>query len=91
MDDLISRQAAFEVLSDYYHHRTKIQHEALREALDRVPSAQSNGMWVEAKPFIGKHCSACGYEAYWDSDYGQQLFDYCPYCGADMRERGEDE
>ena len=25
-------------------------------------------------------CSACGNQAYWD-EYGQQLFDYCPYCG----------
>ena len=32
-----------------------------------------------------KSCSICGNEAYWDTDYGQQLFDYCPYCGADMR------
>lgn len=40
MDDLISRQAAYEVLSEYYHHRTDVQHEGLREALGRVPSAQ---------------------------------------------------
>lgn len=32
-----------------------------------------------------KSCSVCGNEAYWDTDYGQQLFDYCPYCGYDMR------
>lgn len=29
-------------------------------------------------------CSVCRNEAYWDTDYGQQLFDYCPYCGARM-------
>lgn len=29
-------------------------------------------------------CSECEHEAYWDTDYGQQLFDYCPYCGARM-------
>ena len=38
MEDLISRQAAYKVLTDYYHHRTEIQHIALREALERVPS-----------------------------------------------------
>ena len=41
------------------------------------------GKWIDAKPMsgkIGKVCSRCGDEAYWDSDYGQQLFDYCPYC-----------
>ena len=30
------------------------------------------------------YCSECENEAYWDTDYGQQLFDYCPYCGARM-------
>lgn len=29
-------------------------------------------------------CSICGNEAYWDTDYGQQLFDFCPNCGAKM-------
>lgn len=35
--DLISRKAAYETLTAYYHHRTDIQHEALRDALSRVP------------------------------------------------------
>lgn len=30
------------------------------------------------------YCSECENEAYWDTDYGQQLFDYCPNCGARM-------
>ena len=34
---LIDADKAFEVLSEYYHHKTDIQHDALREALDRVP------------------------------------------------------
>ena len=38
--DLIKREDAYEVLTEYYHHKTEIQHKALREALDRVPSAQ---------------------------------------------------
>jgi hypothetical protein len=29
-------------------------------------------------------CSICRNEAYWDTDYGQQLFDFCPWCGAKM-------
>lgn len=36
-----------------------------------------------------KFCSECKHEAYWDTDYGQQLFDYCPYCGARMVEENE--
>lgn len=36
---LIDADEAFRVLSDYYHHRTEEQHDALHEALDRVPEA----------------------------------------------------
>ena len=39
-NDPISRQAAYEVLTEYYHHTQETQHEALREALSRVPPAQ---------------------------------------------------
>lgn len=30
-------------------------------------------------------CSECQKEAYWDSENGQQLFGFCPYCGAEMK------
>lgn len=50
-----------------------------------------SGKWIYKPPkpnarFFSdtKVCSRCGEEAYWDSDYGQQLFDFCPYCGAKM-------
>ena len=36
---LIEADEAFRVLSDYYHHRTETQADALREALERVPEA----------------------------------------------------
>lgn len=36
---LIEADEAFRVLSDYYHHRTETQADALREALDRVQEA----------------------------------------------------
>ena len=36
---LISSDEAFRVLSDYYHHRTETQADALREALGLVPEA----------------------------------------------------
>ena len=35
-------------------------------------------------------CSNCKHEAYWDTDYGQQLFDYCPYCGCKMKIHKDD-
>lgn len=47
------------------------------------------GKWIDANPMtgrLGKVCSCCENEAYWDSDYGQQLFGWCPWCGAKMEE-----
>ena len=47
---------------------------------------RTRGKWIDGNGrdnFI--HCSVCDNEAYWDTDYGQQEFDFCPYCGADMR------
>lgn len=41
MVDYINRQTAYEVLTAYYHHKTDIQHAALHDALDRVPSADA--------------------------------------------------
>lgn len=37
-------------------------------------------------------CPTCGEAAYYDTDYGQQLFVFCPWCGHDTRngeENGE--
>ena len=39
MADLIERRMAYIFLTEYYNHRTEIQHRSLREALSRVPEA----------------------------------------------------
>ena len=44
MDDLISRHDVYDTLTDYYHHTTQTQHDALRDALSRVPSAQPESL-----------------------------------------------
>ena len=46
MSDLIRREDAYEVLTEYYHHHTDVQHDALREALSRVPSAELEQRWI---------------------------------------------
>lgn len=46
-----------------------------------------HGKWVMGKKYKVYHCSNCMEEAYWDTDYSQQLFRYCPYCGACMDEQ----
>ena len=45
-----------------------------------------HGEWIADERGI-HFCSVCDSEAYWDTDYGQQLFEHCPYCGADMRKK----
>ena len=39
MAEYIEREAAYETLTEYYHHTTDGMHSALREALNRVPAA----------------------------------------------------
>ena len=47
------------------------------------------GRWIHFNDDGIIFCSECKHEAYWDTDYGQQLFDYCPYCGARMIKDGD--
>ena len=88
---LIDKEQAYKTLSKYYHHTGMIQHQALREALDRVPVVDAqpvrHGHWVgiDDAPHDVWECDMCGYT--YESEY---RYNYCPHCGADMRE-GETE
>lgn len=55
-------------------------------AADVQPVRRGKWLHLNSDSFIS--CSECEHEAYWDTDYGQQLFDYCPYCGAKMEQEG---
>lgn len=65
---------------------------ALR-VIENMPAADvqpiRHGRWFHINNDGIIYCSECENEAYWDTDYGQQLFDYCPYCGAKMIKDGE--
>lgn len=60
-DDYIKRDDAFNVLTEYYHHKLGVQREALREALSRVPAADVQPVvrWVNVMDrlpeFTGKY------------------------------------
>ena len=77
----IDADEAYKVLTDYYHHKTEIQHDALKEAIERVPTVDAEPVrhehWKEHKDYPGLAylCSGCGYFTT-DRSY------YCPYCGA---------
>lgn len=81
----IDRQTAYEALTAYYHHSTETQHNALREALNKVPSADvqpvRHGRWIE-EPNCMYRCSSCG--SHYPSIRGYMYYCYCPYCGARM-------
>ena len=77
MADYIDRQAAYEALTDYYHHRTEIQHTALHDALNKVPTAQGRWEYVDYGGVGNYHCSRC-------RAIGKKDYEFCPRCGARM-------
>lgn len=90
MDDFISREAAYKTLTEYYHHSSGVQHTVLREALNRVPTAdvrpvaEISDAVDEVLDFLNENYNRMPYHIY------SELFDLvcgiCPHCGADMRE-----
>ena len=80
---LIDADEAYKILTEYYHHRTDIQHKALTEALDRVPTVEERpkSKWVECDD-IGMYyvCSNCR-KCYVEKGYETA---YCSHCGAEM-------
>lgn len=95
MGRMINTDAAYAVLTDYYHHTTDTQHAALREALGRVESVDAepvvhgrwvtDGMMMDCGEYLMTRCTACGTPF----EYGYDM-PYCPQCGAKMDERGND-
>lgn len=91
---MVNLEDVYQVLTEYYHHKTETQHEALREALIRVPSAERHGYDTgEGRLF---HCSVCGYDVFDIYEGNRDVYrldgfgkgwDYCPCCGAKMDER----
>ena len=84
---LIDADEAYKVLTDYYHHRTEIQHEALKEALLKVPTVDPfiHSSWKREEDEFGYYwaCSHCGNFSY----NGKSR--YCPHCGAQMEKTEE--
>ena len=79
MDDLISRQAAIEAVKQR-EWLTEDAKEILEEVLTQLPSAQperKKGEWFDG--YRWQRCSLC-------KQTGKKSWNYCPNCGADMRE-----
>ena len=85
---LIDKETAYTELSEYYHHKTFIQHLALSEALDRVPVVDAepvrHGKWIMKSDPFGFFdeipvCSECGC-----TTKLREKTKFCPNCGAKM-------
>lgn len=105
-DDYIKKKDAYSVLTDYYHHRTVIQHASLTEALNRVPSADvapvRHGRWVDKGTITDEkaevitewqsaRCTCCNKYHTTPYLYYFDNFAYCPNCGAKMDEEKDDD
>lgn len=85
---LIDAEEAYKVLTDYYHQRTEIQHDALKEAIERVPTVDAveivrckDCKWYERKYPWNGNIYECSYlEAPMDDN------DYCSW--GERREDG---
>ena len=81
---------AFHFLNDAQNPST--EWECVEDLIENAPTIEAepvrHGAWTKGyckdEEMNCVFCSACGKSAYWDTDYGQQLFPYCPYCGAKM-------
>ena len=72
---LIDIDAAYAVLTDYYHHTTDIQHAALKEALGRVET-------VDAAPVIRcRDCESYQINFHWCGLHYMEMHpkDFCSY------------
>ena len=100
MDELISKRAVIEAIekarANVGHNLERSIGKSIIEILDdvgrdvdRLPSAQpKRGKWISADAIFGGvpfYCSECG-ENTWDTVMGKPRWNFCPNCGADMRE-----
>lgn len=89
MSDLIERQAAIKAIEDlqdcYNGFSDTYDKACIIGVLEEVPSAQRKGKWIYLNGLDAFECSVCGRQMV------RNIFDYCPWCGAEMTKGEEDE
>lgn len=58
MADLIDRKATYYILTEYYHHKTQMQHVALLDALIKVPTVPTEQKWTPCGEELPKECGS---------------------------------
>ena len=100
-EDLIKRSDAIETAYQLRHKPNDEEWEDWLKSFNAIPSAdRPKGKWIrdrywsrgtgmgEEYGFFYK-CSLCEYEV--ENGYARCGFNFCPYCGADMRKGADDE
>lgn len=83
MKDLIDRRTAIDAVldrMDVEKYGRNAKPEEIQWALEKLPSAlpgRKRGQWIDG--YKRQTCSLC-------KGKGVRSWNYCPYCGADMRE-----
>ena len=98
MTEYIERETVIKALKDnvtemesyiYFGSNLGVPEDEIEDIVNEIPAADvepvKHGKWTSnGDDWECYKCSICRNEAYWDADYGQQLFDFCPWCGAKM-------
>lgn len=93
----LTDEDVYTILTTAYHHHTDIQHKALIDAINMVPTAnaveQKRGKWIRDKGLY--KCSYCNksWTAWWAGavpiEQMKKEMPYCPMCGSDNREESD--
>ena len=97
-EDAISRQDVCELIEKMMMSLSEDAYNKLYNGVDRLPSVKPirpKGHWItqwnvaHQKEYY--YCSECREEFSYDSETGIKMnnYDFCPNCGADMREEAE--
>lgn len=92
-NDLISRQAAIDIAKEFtitldgYEMNNQAVMNYCAEIMQLPPIQPKRGKWIKNEAtWTGYTCSVCGNVPYMQTCMGKPIYDYCPFCGSDMRE-----
>lgn len=95
MPRYLTDEDVYTILTAVYHHHTDIQHKALRDAINSVPTAnvveRKRGKWIPRSDVPNAYtCSNC-YQVIFSKNrkYLAEYHAFCRKCGADMREESD--
>lgn len=85
LNDAVSKAEVLETYAELYdvfddNKNIKNELNKVYDKLNDLPYAQRKGKWIYLDGLDAFECSVCGRQMV------RNIFDYCPWCGAKMRE-----